>query len=566
MKTTRFEGPAGRLVARTSLRGRSLLRHPLLNKGTAFSAEERRAFGLEGLLPHRVTSIDRQIERVYKSAMGKHTPIERYNALAELQDRNETLFYRLLLAHTEDLAPIVYTPTVGEACQRYSRIFRRGRGVWITPEHRGRMAEVLMNAVEEDVRLIVVTDNERILGLGDQGAGGIGIPIGKLALYTMGAGIHPSKTLPVSLDVGTDNAELLEDELYIGYRHRRLRGAEYDALVDEFVNAVKKCFPHALLQWEDFKKGNAFDLLDRYRDQLCSFNDDIQGTAAVALAGVMAACRAKGEPIAKQRVLILGAGAAGIGIATQIRDAMKRGGLDGHDLKAAIALVDTKGLLVEGRKESEKHKLEFAWPADLAASIPEAERNDLPAIVAKLGPTVLIGTSAQPGVFDESVVKPMLKHTDRPVIFPLSNPTSLSEATPADLVKWTDGKVLMATGSPFDAVEHGGREHRASQANNVYIFPGVGLGALVAEATRVTDSMFTVAAQTLADLVSEADLAKGALFPPLTQLREVSLRIAVAVVKEVNSLGLGTPVPEADIVKAVEDAMWYPDYPTIAGE
>jgi malate dehydrogenase (oxaloacetate-decarboxylating) len=542
------------------------LRHPLLNKGTAFTAEERRAFGLEGLLPHRVTSIDRQLERVYKSAMGKESPIERYNALAELQDRNETLFYRLLLERTEDLAPIVYTPTVGEACQRYSRIFRRGRGVWITPEHKGRMAEVLMNAVEEEIRLIVVTDNERILGLGDQGAGGIGIPIGKLALYTMGAGIHPSKTLPVSLDVGTDNAELLEDELYIGWRNKRLRGAEYDALVDEFVTAVKKCFPHALLQWEDFKKGNAFDLLDRYREQLCSFNDDIQGTAAVALAGVMAACRAKGETIAKQRVLILGAGAAGIGIATQIRDAMKRGGLEGHALKAAIALVDTKGLLVEGRKESEKHKLEFAWPADLAASIPEADRSNLSAVVAKLGPTVLIGTSAQPGVFDKSVVEPMLKHTARPVIFPLSNPTSLSEATPAELVEWTNGGVLMATGSPFDPVQHKGKEYRASQANNVYIFPGVGLGALVAEATRVTDSMFTVAAQTLADLVSEADLAKGALFPPLTQLRDVSARIAVAVVKEVNNLGLGKGIPEADIVQAVDDAMWYPDYPTIAAE
>ena len=542
------------------------MRHPLLNKGTAFTAEERRAFGLEGLLPHRVTSIDRQIERVYKSAMGKHTPIERYNALAELQDRNETLFYRLLLEHTEDLAPIVYTPTVGEACQRYSRIFRRGRGVWVTPEHKGRIAEVLTNAVEDEIRLIVVTDNERILGLGDQGAGGIGIPIGKLALYTMGAGIHPSKTLAVSLDVGTDNAELLEDELYIGWRHRRLRGAEYEALVDEFVTAVQGCFPHALLQWEDFKKGNAFDLLDRYRDRLCSFNDDIQGTAAVALAGVMAACRAKGESIAKQRVLILGAGAAGIGIATQIRDAMKRGGLAGDELKAAIALVDTKGLLVEGRKESEKHKLEFAWPAHLAASIPEADRNNLPAIVAKLGRTVLIGTSAQPGVFDKGVVEPMLKHTARPVIFPLSNPTSLSEAMPSDLVEWTDGGVLMATGSPFDPVQHKGKEYRASQANNVYIFPGVGLGALVAEATRVTDSMFTVAAQTLADLVSEADLAKGALFPPLTQLREVSARIAVAVVKEVNSLGLGTPIAEGDIVKAVDDAMWYPDYPAIASE
>lgn len=555
------------MTARTELRGRALLRHPLLNKGTAFTAVERRALGLEGLLPHKVTSIDDQIERVYRAVMGKESPIERYNALAELQDRNETLFYRLLLAHTEDLTPIVYTPTVGEACQRYSRIFRRGRGIWITPEHKGRIADVLSNSIHgDDVRLIVVTDNERILGLGDQGAGGIGIPIGKLALYTMAAGIHPSQTLPVSLDVGTDNAELLGDDLYIGWRNRRLRGPEYEALVDEFVNAVKERCPRALLQWEDFKKANAFDLLDRYRAALPSFNDDIQGTAAVALAGVMAACRVKGEPIAKQRILILGAGAAGIGIATQIRDAMKRGGLDGHALKGAIALVDTKGLLVEGRKESEKHKLEFAWPAELAAAIPEASRNDLTAIVAKLAPTVLIGTSAQPGVFDKAVVDAMVNHTKRPVIFPLSNPTSLSEATPADLFEWTNGGALVATGSPFDAVKHNGKEHRASQANNVYIFPGVGLGALVAEATAVTDSMFTVAAQTLADLVSEADLARGSLFPPLTELRPVTARIAAAVVKEARNLGLGRAIADADIPAAIEDAMWYPDYPAIVGD
>ncbi len=562
VKSAIFEGKAKSLTAHTPLRGRALLRHPLLNKGTAFSAEERRALGLDGLLPGRVTTIDRQIERVFRAAMSRQTPIERYNALAELQDRNETLFYRLLLEHTEELTPIVYTPTVGEACQHYSRIFRRGRGVWITPEHRGRVAEVLSNGAEGDVRLIVVTDNERILGLGDQGAGGMGIPIGKLSLYTMAAGIHPSHTLPVSLDVGTDNGQLLAEELYIGWRHRRLRGPEYDSLVEEFVQAVKKVFPRALVQWEDFKKGNAFDLLERYREVLPSFNDDIQGTAAVTLAGVMAACRAKGEPLSQQRVLILGAGAAGIGIATQIRDAMRRDGLEGPALTRSIALVDTRGLLVEG-SSNERHKQEFAWPAELAQVVPSAQREDLLAIVKALAPTVLIGTSAQPGVFDEHVVRAIAERTERPVIFPLSNPTSLSEATPAELVEWTQGKVLVATGSPFDAVRYEGREHRASQANNVYVFPGVGLGVLVAGAKLVTDSMFTVAAQALANLVSPEDLSKGALFPPLTQLRSVTATLAAAVVREAGRLGLGAPIADGDVERLVDEAMWFPDYPRV---
>ncbi len=341
-----FEGPANQLRAHTSLRGRDILRYPLLNKGTAFTQEERRRLGLEGLLPSSVKTIEQQVKRSYDAVMAKTSPLERYIGLAALQDRNETLFYRLLLEHTVELTPIVYTPTVGEACQSYSRIFRRSRGVWITPEHRGRIREVLAGATSREVRLLVVTDNERILGLGDQGAGGMGIPIGKLSLYTLGAGIHPSLTLPVSLDVGTDNQALLEDELYIGWRHPRLRGAEYHSLVDELVSAVKQLYPTALLQWEDFKKGTAFELLDRYRNELLCFNDDIQGTAAVALAGVMAACRAIGAPLSSQRVLILGAGAAGIGIATQLRDALSREGLAGDDLRRAIALVDSRGLLL----------------------------------------------------------------------------------------------------------------------------------------------------------------------------------------------------------------------------
>lgn len=397
----------------------------------------------------------------------------------------------------------------------------------------------------------------------------MGIPIGKLSLYTLGAGIHPSLTLPVSLDVGTDNQALLEDELYIGWRHPRLRGAEYHSLVDELVSAVKQLYPTALLQWEDFKKGTAFELLDRYRNELLCFNDDIQGTAAVALAGVMAACRAIGAPLSSQRVLILGAGAAGIGIATQLRDALSREGLAGDDLRRAIALVDSRGLLLSGRASSEKHKEQFAWTpalAEAAGVSPEA-RGDLAAVVEALKPTVLIGTSGQAGVFDEKVVRTMAKHVARPIVFPLSNPTSLSEARPEDVVRWTDGRALVATGSPFDPVTHAGREHRFAQANNIYVFPGVGLGALVARATVVTDSMFTVAAQELAARVSPAELATGSLFPSLTDLRPITARIAAAVVREARSLGVARADFGDDAIEGeIERTMWYPAYPEIVAD
>jgi malic enzyme len=560
-----FEGTPKKLRVRVPMRGRDLLRHPLVNKGTAFTPDERRTFGLEGLLPSSVTPIGSQLPRVLEAIRRKQDPLERYIGLASLQDRNETLFYRLLLEHTEELTPIVYTPTVGEACQYYSHIFRRGRGVWITPEHRGRIAQVLGNTARHEIRLIVVTDNERILGLGDQGAGGIGIPIGKLALYTMAAGIHPSQTLPVSLDVGTDNKALLDDELYIGWRHARLRGAAYDAIVDEFVSAVQERFPRALVQWEDFKKGTAFTLLDRYRERLRSFNDDIQGTAAVALAGVLAACRALGEPLARQRVVILGAGAAGIGIARQLRDAFGREGVRGDDLKRAIAVLDSRGLVMEGGRGGDGYKQEFAWSAALAdgAGLTADHRGDLAAVLGALRATVLIGTSGQPGVFDERVVRAMLAHAPRPIIFPLSNPTSLSEADPADVIRWSDARALVATGSPFQPVVHGGKLRRFAQANNVYVFPGVGLGALVAEARVVTDSMFTVAAQELAASVSASDLEEGVLFPPLTELRAVTARIAGAVVREARERGVGRPVADDRIAAEVDEAMWYPDYPEL---
>ena len=546
-------------------RGRALLGHPLYNKGTAFDAKERREFRLTGLLPNHVGTLAEQEQRAYEHITRKQVPLERYIGLAALQDRNEVLFYRVLLKHLEEFLPIVYTPTVGEACKQFSHIFRRGRGLWITPEDRGHIAEVLENSVFRDVNLIVATDAERILGLGDLGAGGMAIPIGKLALYTAGAGIHPARTLPVCLDVGTDNQELLEDPLYVGWRHSRLRGAEYDALVEEFVSAVQARFPAALLQWEDFKKSNAFRLLERYRERLLSFNDDIQGTAAVALAGVIAACRATSTPLAKQRVVILGAGAAGVGIARQLRDAMHRDGLDEAGVQRAIAVLDSNGLLVDDNTYSDVHKMEFAWPAALAAQAGLATSADrgLTAVIRALRPTVLIGTSGQPGAFDETSIRAMAASVERPVILPFSNPTAYAEAIPSDLLAWTEGRAVIATGSPFDSVSYNGETREFSQGNNVYIFPGVGLGALVARARRIDDRLFTVAAETLANSVSQDFLNRGRLYPPLAQLRVISRRIAVAVAAEAVRMGDAPAADPAELERHICELIWEPVYPRL---
>ncbi|HEX7029150.1 MAG TPA: NAD-dependent malic enzyme [Gammaproteobacteria bacterium] len=553
-------------ILNVPLRGRALLCHPLYNKGTAFSMEERRTFELTGLLPNHVASPAEQERRAYEHITRKSDPLERYIGLAALQDRNEVLFYRVLQKHLEEFLPIVYTPTVGEACQKFSHIFRRGRGLWITPDDRGRIAEVLEHSVFRDVNLIVATDAERILGLGDLGAGGMGIPIGKLALYTVGAGIHPARTLPVCLDVGTDNQELLDDPLYVGWRKPRLRGPEYDALVEEFVEAVREKFPHALLQWEDFKKANAFALLDRYRERILSFNDDIQGTAAVALAGVLAACRATSTPLHRQRIVILGAGAAGVGIARQLRDALRRDGLDDDATRRAIAVLDSGGLLVDDRHPGgeyrDVHKREFAWPAAMAADagLGGGDRHLL-AVIEALQPTVLIGTSGQPGAFDETAVRAMAAGVARPVIMPFSNPTDFSEARPADLLEWTEGRALIATGSPFAAVEFRGERREFGQGNNVYIFPGVGLGALAAHATRIDDRLFTVAAETLAACVDEDFLDRGRLYPALAELRVLSRRIALAVAVEAVRLGLAPEAGEAELGRRVAALMWEPRYP-----
>jgi malate dehydrogenase (oxaloacetate-decarboxylating) len=555
----RKRGADGRERAEVRLRGPQLLNHPMYNRSTAFTRDERRELGLEGLLPDVVSSMEQQARRAYGNIARKTEPLERYIGLAAIQDRNEHLFYKVLGDHLEEFLPIVYTPTVGQACQQYSRIFRRARGLWITPEHKGRMTEVLANAPYEDVRLIVVTDNERILGLGDQGAGGMGIPVGKLALYVAAAGIHPAQTLPISLDVGTDNQDLLGDDLYIGWRQPRLRGDAYDAVVDEFVRAVKQRFPKALLQWEDFKQWNAFRLLERYRKELPSFNDDIQGTAAVAVAGIFAASRAAGRKLTDERLVIAGAGAAGVGIARLFQSALRRDGVAGEALRLTVAMLDSKGLVVDAQDE---YRRDLAWTGQLAAAKGLRAGSPLLDVVRAAKPTVLVGVSGVPGLFDEEIVRTMAAQVARPAVFPLSNPTSKSEARPPDVMAWTDGRALMATGSPFEPVEIAGRTIRIGQGNNVFVFPGVGLGVLVSEAREVTDGMFAAAADALAAQLPEEDLRAGSLFPRIAGLRAITARVAEAVVRQAESEGVARSVPE-DPAEAVAAAMWDPAYPAI---
>jgi malic enzyme len=431
--------------------------------------------------------------------------------------------------------------------------------VWITPAHKGRIYEVLGNTDREDVRLIVVTDNERILGLGDQGAGGMVIPIGKLALYTLGAGIHPAHTLPVSLDVGTDNEGLLADDLYVGWPHPRLRGPEYDALVDEFVEAVRRRWPRALLQWEDFKKANAFRLLDRYRGRLASFNDDIQGTGAVAVAGVLAACRATKTKLTDQRALLVGAGAAGVGIARHLRHTMAVAGGEPSN----VALWDTRGLVIDDRQDLDDFKAEMAWSASSPALPSREGRNDLARFVAEYRPTAIIGTTGQQGLFDEQLMTTMAGSVERPLVMAMSNPTSNCEAIPSDIVDWTDGRALIATGSPFGPVDHAGTSIPISQCNNVYVFPGVGLGAIVSGATAVTDTMFAAAADTLAALTTDDDLEAGKLYPPVGELRSVSRRIAVAVAAAAGDGGVGRPLSDSDLAEELDRIVWDLEYPEL---
>lgn len=543
-------------------RGFELLSSPMLNKDTAFTESERDELGLRGLLPSRVTTLEEQVTLELEHLHRKDDELEKYIGLAALQDRNERLFYRLLIDHLEELAPIVYTPTVGEACLQFSHVLRRPRGVWITPAEIGAIPALLRGIGRDGIRLIVATDNERILGLGDQGAGGMGIPIGKLSLYVAGAGLHPNLTLPVCLDVGTDNQALLDDPLYLGYQHPRLRGAAYDAFIEAFVQAVIEVFPDAVLQWEDFKQHNAIRLLDRYRYRLPSFNDDVQGTAAVVAAGVLAAVRHRGERLRDQRIVFLGAGAAGIGIARLLAAVMRAEGAAEHDVRRSLVMLDSRGLVYEGREDVADDKRPFALPEKdlLDYGLGLVDSHDLESVVRRVEPTVLIGTSGTPGAFTEAAVRAMAERTEAPIVLPLSNPTSRAEAVPADVLRWTGGRALVATGSPFVPVDVDGQERVVGQANNVFIFPGVGLGSVVSHARTITDRMLLVAAHTLAGMVSDERLAVGAMYPRLRELRSISRAIAIAVAQAARDDGVGRHLGDPEIEAAVDRAMWTPDY------
>jgi malate dehydrogenase (oxaloacetate-decarboxylating) len=538
------------------LSGHDLLRRPLLNRDTGFTEAERDRYHLRGLLPPQVTTIEQQVALELEHLRCKDDDLEKYIGLAALQDRNETLFYRVLSDHLEELAPIVYTPTVGRACRNFSHVLRRPRGLWITADDIDRIPDLLRNVERDDVRLIVATDNERILGLGDQGAGGMGIPIGKLALYTAGAGVDPGVTLPVSLDVGTDNQELLDDPLYLGHRAPRLRGRAYDEFLEAFVEAVVTVYPRALLQWEDFKQHIAIRLLDRYRHRLPSFNDDVQGTAAVVLGGIRAALRETGGTLAGQRVLFLGAGAAGIGIARLLLAAAA----DEGGRLAAVAMLDSRGLLHAGRPDLEGDKLPFALTEADLRELGIDPDGAFETVVRQLRPTILVGTCGRAGAFTEAALRALADVTPTPIVLPLSNPTSQCEATPADVLRWTEGRALVATGSPFEPVPVAGHDRIVGQANNMFVFPGIGLGAIVAEAREVTDRMFLAAARALAGHVTPERFSAGALYPPLCELRPVSRDIALAVAAEARDAGVGRQLTDEALQAAVEAAMWEPRY------
>ncbi len=540
------------------LRGADLLRNPHFNRGSAFTLEERDDHGLHGLLPARVFTIEEQIQRMLLNVRRTATPLGKYITLARLLERNETLFYRTVMDHITELMPIIYTPTVGEACQHFGEIFSRPRGLQITLRDRGRIREVLENWPEKEIEVIVVTDGERILGLGDLGAQGMGIPIGKLALYTACAGITPLHCLPVTLDVGTDNTALRETDFYPGLTQPRLRGAEYDAFVTEFVDAVAAVFPNALLQWEDFATDNAFRLLAAHRDRIRSFNDDIQGTAAVTLAGLYSACRAMGTSLSTQQVVFYGAGSAATGIGELIVAAMVEEGVPEADARRRCWFLDSKGLVVSSRTDLQSHKIPFAHDHAPIATLEEAVR--------VLKPTALIGVAAQPKAFSEPVLRAFAEVAARPIVFALSNPTSKAECTSEEAYRWTEGRALFASGSPASAVTLGDQHFVPRQANNVYIFPGLGLGVVATQATGVSDRMFLAAARALAGTVSEADLAQGALFPPLETIRSTSAVIAAAVVQVAVEEGLATVEVPENVTEWVTARMYQPVYPPIPGD
>jgi malate dehydrogenase (oxaloacetate-decarboxylating) len=549
-------------VIKTSLTGYDLINRPMLNKGTAFTDEERDVFGLHGLLPPHIGTLDAQIKRRLRALDGLPPGFEQYAFLRDLQDTNETLFYALLAANIERMLPLVYTPTVGEGCQRFSEIWRKPRGLFLSYPHKDRIAQILAHPRFDQVRCIVVSDGERILGLGDQGAGGMGIPIGKLSLYSALAGIHPNTTLPLLLDVGTDNQDRRNDPIYIGWCHERVRGQEYDDFIENFVTAVLERWPHVLLQWEDFAGANAARLLERYRDRLCTFNDDIQGTAAVATATLLAAINVTGRPLTEQRIAMLGFGSAGVGIASLMVKAMQEAGLSEQDARDRVYAVDKDGLLVEGYPGLHPTQLPFVKKREKVAGwkLVNPGKIELLDVVQNAKPTVVIGVSGQPGVFTREMVQAMTSYVERPIIFPLSNPTSRSEATPQDLLDWSRGSALVGTGSPFPPVSVNGQPIPIDQTNNSYVFPGVALGVISSRASRVTDAMFMVAAKTLAGLSPTVKDKKGRLLPPIKEIPSVSISIAIAVAEQARKEKLAQLGPEEEIEQAVRANIWQPRY------
>jgi malic enzyme len=547
--------------------GYPLLLDPLTNKGTAFPLHERETLRLDGLVPPALSTMEQQLDRTYENYCAKTTDLERYIHLASLQDRNETLFFRLLHEHIDQMMPVVYTPVVGEACQKFSRIYRRARGLYITYEQRDRIEAILANHPRTPA-IIVVTDGERILGLGDQGAGGMGIPIGKLALYTACAGVPPDLTLPIMLDAGTDNEERLKDPLYLGARHRRIRGDAYQAFIDRFVDAVAKVYPGTVLQWEDFLKGNAITQLQRFRNRLCTFNDDIQGTAAIVVAGVYAATRMTGLTMRDQRVVLAGAGASAQGIAHLLTAAFEDAGLSSEDARGRICMVDSRGLVTRDRANLEDfkalHALEREDVAGFVCSDPA--HVTLEETIVNFKPTILLGVSGTSSLFTAPVVTAMAAINQRPIVFPLSNPTSKSECTAEQAVRWSDGRAIIATGSPFDPVTYRGKTYRVGQGNNALVFPGVGLGLWAGHVRRVTDAMFLDAARALASQVTEEDLASGAVYPPLTRIRECSHAVACAVIRRAVTEGHAAPGILNGLEETVRSAMWFPRYRPIKYE
>ena len=532
--------------------GVDLLHDPILNKGIAFTEQERDALGLRGLLPPRVSSQQEQISRALENLRAKPSDLERYIFMIALQDRDETLFYRTVLDHLEELMPIIYTPTVGRACQEYGHIFRRPRGVFISVRDAGRVTRVLRNWPQKDVRVIVLTDGERILGLGDLGAEGMGIPVGKLALYTACAGIDPSLCLPVTIDVGTNNEKLLQDPLYIGLQQRRISGAAYDVFIDEFVAAVQALYPRALIQFEDFANHNAFRLLKKYRDRACVFNDDIQGTASVVLAGIYSALRITKQDLTDQKIVFFGAGEAGTGVADLVVDALKEEGLSDAQARARIWFIDSKGLVVKNRTDLAEHKRRYAHDYEFIA--------DHLSVIDVLRPTAIIGVSGHEGSFTPAILERMAQINERPIIFALSNPTSKSECTAEEAYRLTNGRAVFASGSPFDPVFVGGKRFTPGQGNNAYTFPGVGLAIVASESRLVTNEMFLAAARALANEVSEDDLFEGRIYPPLARIREVSLAIAVAVAKVAYDQGLARVPKPDDLRSHIKAQMFDPSY------